>query len=428
MKFNIDKKSIFSVLAVVAVGIVLALAIIFWKKDAPAAEGASEHAEETTEKSASKEGSHAETKEGGKADAKEGSHAEGKEEGHADDKPGFVKMTPQQIQGAGILTTRAAAASVDTAVILPGEVRFNEDRTAHVVPRVAGVVESVFASLGENVKKGQPLAVIASAELAELRSTALAADKRLGFARVTYEREKKLWEDKISAQQDYLQAEQAYREAQIEAQSARSKLTALGAGSSSGAINRYELRAPFNAVVVEKHLAQGEAVKEDANAFILSDLSKVWVEIVVSPKDLPFVRVGQSVTIRPASGTESVTGKVNYVGSLLGEQTRTATARVVIDNPGLAWRPGLFVNVSLVRGSKNAAVTVAADAVQTIEGKTVVFVKAAEGFQAQPVTIGASDGKITEIVGGLSAGAEYVATGSYVVKAEQGKGSAEHEH
>jgi len=73
-------------------------------------------------------------------------------------------------------------------------------------------------------------------------------------------------------------------------------------------------------------------------------------------------------------------------------------------------------------------VTGAADAVQTIEGKTVVFVKAAEGFQAQPVTIGASDGKITEIVGGLSAGAEYVATGSYVVKAEQGKGSAEHEH
>jgi cobalt-zinc-cadmium efflux system membrane fusion protein len=65
--------------------------------------------------------------------------------------------------------------------------------------------------------------------------------------------------------------------------------------------------------------------------------------------------------------------------------------------------------------------------VQTLEGKSVVFVKAAEGFQAQPVTIGASDGKIVEVVGGLSAGAEYVATGSYVVKAEQGKGSAEHE-
>lgn len=427
MKFNIDKKSTFSILAVVAVGIVLAIAILFWKKDAPAGEGESEHAEETTEKSAAK-GGHAEGKEEGHAEGKEDGHAEGKEEGHADAAPGLIKMTPQQIQSAGIVTARAAAASVDTAVTLPGEVQFNEDRTAHVVPRVAGVVESVSAALGQEVRKGQALAEIASPELAELRSAALAADKRLTLARVTYEREKKLWEDKISAQQDYLQAEQQYREAQIEAQSARSKLTALGAGSGSGALNRYVLRAPFNAVVVEKHLAQGEAVKEDANAFVLSDLSKVWVQIAVSPKDLGTIRVGQSVTIRSPAGGEAVNGKVSYLGNLLGEQTRTATARVVVDNPGLAWRPGLFVNVSVVRGKKEAAVTVQADGVQTIEGKPVVFVKAAEGFQARPVTLGASDGKVVEIVQGLAAGAEYVATGSFVVKAEQGKGSAEHEH
>ena len=423
MKFNIDKKSTFSILAVVAVGIILALAILFWKKDAPAAQGESEHAEETTEKSASKEGGHAEDKEKGHDEGKEG-----KEEGHADAAPGLIKMTPQQIQGAGIVTARAAAASVDTAVTLPGEVHFNDDRTAHVVPRVAGVVESVSASLGQDVKKGQALAEIASPELAELRSAALAADKRLGFSRLTYEREKKLWEDKISAQQDYQQAEQQFREAQIEAQSARSKLTALGAGPGSGTLNRYVLRAPFNGVVVEKHLAQGEAVKEDTNAFVLSDLSKVWVQIVVSPKDLETIRVGQNVTIRSSAGGESVNGKVSYVGNLLGEQTRTATARVVIDNPGLAWRPGLFVNVSVVRGKKDAPVTVQADAVQTIEGKPVVFVKVAEGFRAQPVTTGAGGGKIVEIVQGLSAGTEYVATGSFVVKAEQGKGSAEHEH
>lgn len=336
-------------------------------------------------------------------------------------------MTPQKAQSAGIVTATAASATIDTAVILPGEVRFNEDRTTHIVPRVAGVVESVSASLGQEVKKGQPLAVIASAELAELRSAALAADKRLEFSRVAYEREKKLWEDKISAQQDYLQAQQAYREAQIESQSAKSKLTALGADLSSGAINRYVLRAPFNGVVVEKHLAQGEAVKEDANAFLVSDLSSVWVSIAVTAKDLEYVRIGQPVTIKPAGGSATVTGKVSYVGSLLGEQTRTATARVVIDNPGGAWRPGLFVNVALVQGSKNAPVTVAADAVQTVEGKTVVFVKAPNGFQTQPVTTGASDGKVVEIVNGLAAGTQYVATGSFVVKAEQAKGSAEHE-
>ena len=147
----------------------------------------------------------------------------------------------------------------------------------------------------------------------------------------------------------------------------------------------------------------------------------------MAPEDTP-AGTPTSGLLRPASGTESVTGKVSYVGSLLGEQTRTATARVVIDNPGLAWRPGLFVNVSLVRGSKNAAVTVAADAVQTIEGKTVVFTKVPQGFQAQPVTTGASDGKNVEILAGLQAGTQYVATGSFVVKAQQGKGGAEHGH
>lgn len=406
MKFNIDKKSVISIAAVIAVGVVLALAILFWKGDGAPAEGGAENAEETV-----------------KAGAESGE----KEEAH-EEKPGLVEMSPEQIKTAGIVTATAGQAAIRTELVLPGEVRFNEDRTAHVVPRVAGVVESVAASLGEDVKKGQSLAVIASAELADLRSAALAAGKRLELARITYEREKKLWEQKISAQQDYLQAEQAYREAQIESQASRSKLTALGADISGGAVNRYVLRAPFTGVVVEKHLAQGEAVKEDANVFTISDLSTVWVNISVTPKDLPTVRVGQAVTVRSAAGGPSVTGKVSYVGNLLGEQTRSASARVVIDNPGLAWRPGLFVNVAVVSGQKDATVAVANDAIQSLEGKTVVFVKDAKGFQARAVTTGVSDGKLTEILDGLPAGSAYVTTGSFVVKAEQGKGSAEHGH
>lgn len=404
MKFNTNKKTAFSIAAVLAIGLVLALAILFWKKEPSSSEGEGEagHAEETSGK------------------------AHGGDE--HEDKPGLVAMTPQQVQRSGIALATAAADSIDSTVTLPGEVRFNEDRTAHIVPRVAGVVETVSASLGQEVKKGQELAVIASADLAELRSAALAAGKRAELARVTYEREKKLWQDRISAEQDYLQAEQAYRESQIEFQSAQAKLTALGASPASSAVNRYVLRAPFNGLVVEKHLAQGEAVKEDANVLLVSDLSSVWVEIVVTPKDLEYIRVGQAVTIKPAGGSATVSGKVSYVGSLLGEQTRTATARVVIDNPGRAWRPGLFVNVSVVRGKTEAPVTVAADAVQTIEGKTVVFVKAPEGFQTRPVTTGATDGEVTEITAGLAAGTQYVATGSFVVKAEQAKGTAEHAH
>lgn len=403
MKFNIDKKSALSIAAVIGVGIVLALLIVFWKGDGAPAQEAGERAEET-------------------AEAKPGEADEHTEQ------PGLIEMSPEQIQAAGIATAAAGPASIRTELVLPGEVRFNEDRTAHVVPRVAGVAESVSASLGQDVRKGQALAVIASAELAELRSSALAAGKQLELARITYAREKRLWEQKISAEQDYLQAEQAYREAQIASQAARAKLDAIGADMASGADNRYVLRAPFTGVVVEKHLAQGEAVKEDANVFLVSDLSSVWVTIAVTPKDLPTVRVGHAVTVRSAAGGPSVAGKVSYVGNLLGEQTRAANARVVIDNPGRAWRPGLFVNVAVVSGQKDAAVAVVSDAIQTLEGKPVVFVKTGKGFEARLVSAGASDGKMTEILSGLPAGSPYVTTGSFVVKAQQGKGTAEHEH
>lgn len=406
MKFSIDKKSQKPILGVILVGTLLGATILFWNKG----ESGKEHAKPVAAASA----------EQGKQEGK-------KQEDHKEEE-GLVPMTEAQIKSAGITLAKAGPATLGTIDQLPGEVKFNEDRTAHVVPRIAGVAESVQADLGQRVKKGQVLAIIASPELAEMRSAHLAAQKRLALAQLTAEREKKLWQDKISAEQDYLQARQASQEAEIQAQNAKSKLTAIGADVSDGALNRYVIRAPFDGVVVEKHITQGEAIKEDTNVFLLSDLSTVWVEVVVAAKDIEAVRVGSNVEIKSSSTSSSATGKVSYVGNLLGEQTRTAKARVVIDNPNMAWRPGLFVNIALVRGKTEVPVAVASDAIQTLEGRTVVFTKVAEGFQAKEVRTGRSEGGMVEIVEGLAPGSSYVATGSYVVKAEQGKGSAEHGH
>lgn len=402
-----SNKSYRAVLVVIAIGLAIGAAILFWKKEPG----------QTTGAESSKD---AQAAASGKTGSKDN------EEHHAGEE-GLVRLTAQQIQQAGIKTATAGSARIEASVQLPGQVRFNEDRTAHIVPRVPGIAETVQAELGQQVKKGQVLAVISSPELAEMRSTLNAAKTRLDLARVTYEREKKLWEDKISAQQDYLQAQQAYEEAKIAANNAQSKLSALGAFSGKGSLNRYELRAPFDGIIVEKHISLGEAVKEDANVFLLSDLSHVWVDVVVTPKDLGVVRVGETATVNAAATDLSATGKVTYVGSLVGEQTRSATARIELVNPSLAWRPGLFVNVSLVRSAKQAAVAVQSDALQTVEDKQVVFVQAPEGFKAQPVVVGSSDKGHAEILQGLSAGTAYATAGSFVLKAEQGKGSAAHE-
>lgn len=411
MKSIKQTKSWKTVGIILAVGAVLAAAILLWKSPGGTASG-SEEKKESTKPAATKA-------EPAKAEPAKPAHREGDES--------LIRLSAQQIQQTGIKIATAAAETVEASVQLPGEVRFNDDRTAHIVPRVPGIAESVQAELGQTVKKGQVLAVVSSPELAELRSALNAATTRFELARTTYEREKKLWEDKISAQQDYLQAQQALAEAKIAVGNAQSKLSALGVSSGKAPLNRYELRAPFDGVIVEKHISLGEAVKEDANVFLLSDLSHVWVDVIVTPKDLGVVRVGEKATVKAAATDLSAIGKITYVGSLVGQQTRSATARIELVNPSLAWRPGLFVNVSLVQSAKRAAVTVQAEAVQTVEDKTVVFVQAPEGFKAQPVVVGASDKTHVEILQGLAVGTNYAATGSFVLKAEQAKGSAAHE-
>ena len=341
---------------------------------------------------------------------------------------GKVAMSDAQVGAAGISLETAAAASIRSSLQLPGEIRLNEDRTAHIVPRVAGVVENVSADLGQQVKKGQVLAVLSSVTLSEQRSELQAARKRLELARTTYARERKLWEEKISPQQDVQQAQQAMREAEIAVANANQKLAALGATATGSALSRYELRAPFDGMVVEKHIALGESVKEDANVFKISDLSTVWAEMNISARDLPRVLVGKRVLVRATAFDAKAVGTVSYVGSLIGEQTRTARARVTLPNPDLAWRPGLFVNVEVVSDESTVPVAVASEAVQTVEDRPVVFLKVPGGFVPQPVQIGRSDGKRVEITSGLKAGAPYAAAGSFVVKAEQGKGTASHTH
>ncbi|KWR87546.1 efflux RND transporter periplasmic adaptor subunit [Cupriavidus sp. IDO] len=349
--------------------------------------------------------------------------------GNAGDHDGDrIPMTPEQIRNAGLELRTAGAGRVQSAVQFPGEIRFNEDRTAHVVPRVAGVAESVPANLGQRVKQGDLLAVLASTQLSDQRSELLAAQRRLELARTTYAREKRLWEDKVSAGQDYLAARTALQEAEIAAQNATQKLTAIGAKPSASGLNRFKLRAPFDGIVVEKHLAPGEAVAADTTVFTISDLGTVWAEVVIAPKDLNQVKLGEKVSIASTAFDGTATGTVSYVGSLLGQQTRTATARVTLSNPDMAWRPGLFVTVSVAGAEAQVPVAIDAGALQTEGRQQIVYIEAPGGFEPRPVTTGRSDGKLVEITQGLTAGTRYVARNSFVLKAEQGKAGAEHAH
>jgi cobalt-zinc-cadmium efflux system membrane fusion protein len=359
-------------------------------------------------------------------------------EGHADkehhearhDDEGLVTLSDEQIQRHRILVEAARPGTILSSAEYQGEARFDTDRTAQVVPRVAGVVEQVQANLGQHVKKGEVLAVISSPELSGQRAALLAARERASAARATYQREKNLWEQKISAQQDVLAAQQLLREAEIEQRNAEQRLAAIGAGAASGntGLSRHEIRAPFEGTIVEKDLALGETVAGDAKVFLVSNLSKVWVEFFVPAKDIEKVKVGATARVKATGSDTAVDGTVNYIGALLGAATRSATARITLNNPGGAWRPGLFVTVNVLGEPRQAALVVRNTAIQSVEDKPSVFVRTPAGFKAQAVKLGRTDGTHSEVLEGLKAGTEVVVENSFLLKAELGKDSAEHGH
>ncbi|MDR7331847.1 efflux RND transporter periplasmic adaptor subunit [Roseateles asaccharophilus] len=433
-----DKKNKLAIAAVLVIAVVLGAFILRSGKQAAgghdhdAEQGHGDHGHEH-EKPAAKSDDH---KDG--HDHKDGDHDHDKPAApaaasapaaHAEPAP-RASFNDEQLRHNGIKLATAGPQRIAGTLELMGEVKLNQDRSVVVTPRLAGVVQAVRVSAGDRVQRGQVLAVVTSPALADQRAEALAAEKRLALARQTHDREKKLWEDKISAQQDYLAARQALQEAEITVERERQKLAALGASGGSGTqgLAQLEIRAPIAGVVVDKKISVGEALKEDAAIFQLADLSSVWVELVVPAQDLARLQPGAHTRVKATAFDAEAPGKLSYVGALVGEQSRSATARVVLANPQGVWRPGLPVSVTLTHGEVDVPVAVTLDAVQTLEGRSVVFVRRAQQFETVVVKTGRADDKHIEIVQGLPAGERYAAKNSFIVKAELGKSEAAHEH
>jgi cobalt-zinc-cadmium efflux system membrane fusion protein len=248
------------------------------------------------------------------------------------------------------------------------------------------------------------------------------------LARTTYIREKQLWEEKISAQQDYLQAQNDLHEAEITVQRLQQRLVAIGASASSKGLTRYDIRSPIDGVVTNKQISQGQVVSETDSLYEISDLSTVWAEMVIYAKDINTVKVGQTVTIKATAFAAETTGKIAYVSALVGEQSRTAMARVVLNNANRTWLPGLPVNVVLVSDEVKVPLAVSVEGIQTLRDWSVVFGRYGEYFEARPLVLGRRDDKYAEVLEGIQVGDKYAAGNSFLIKADIGKAGASHDH
>lgn len=345
---------------------------------------------------------------------------------HPDHDEEGLTLTPEQRERFGIEVRLAGPGGLRNEITLPGEIVFNEDRVVHMVPRVAGIAREVHKSVGDPVRAGEVLAVIESRELADSKAGYMAAKARAALEEKMLAREKTLRDKQISSEQDFLEAEQAAAEANIELCSTEQKLHALGlteeeiervSDEPDEYITRYEIRSPIQGFVVKKHIALGENLETTSDIFTIVDMRTVWVNLAVYTKNLGAVQKGQAVTLCVDHNGASTRGRISMVTPFVEEATRSATARVVLDNSDGRWIPGAFITGTVSVSEKNIEVMVPRDAVQMIGSVKVVFVEHEGAYEPALVTTGRGDSENIEILMGLEAGDPYVAKGAFELKA-----------
>ena len=270
------------------------------------------------------------------------------------------------------------------------------------------------------------LRILSSRDLADASSEFLRAKNSYSLAQTIHSNQQELFNASFLSEQDFLISTQEYTEARIEYQTARQALTNLGLSeyqinriSSSSILTRQELRAPISGTVVYLDFAPGEIVGDDGTVITVADLSTVWVELEVLQTDIGSVRAGQSVIVSASeiSIPEEIT-VLDFVSPVINRSTRTASARAELDNSSGYWMPGLFVSAHVTTSLSEASVIVNREAVQTLDGETVVFVPHEGAFETKPVQLGFSNRTQVEIQSGLVAGDEYVSLGAFALKAE----------
>lgn len=362
----------------------------------------------------------------------DGNANEHSEEGHVEGEGSEVRLTAQQVELAGIKSAEAMRGRINLSLVLAGEVRLDQNRVVQVVPRVPGVVRSVRSYLGDHVERHAVLAVLDSRELADAKSTYVAANEKTKLALSTFQREARLWKGRISSEQEYLNAKSLLSEARIAERAASQQLKALGttpevlkrlASGPAASLTTYEVVAPLAGTIIEKHITNGASVDQKEPIFRIADLQNVWVIASVYEKDIARVKKGQSASVSTKAHGDSVfEGNITWVADTMDERTRTLKVRIEVDNTKRLLKPGMFVRANVVVDAKEDVISVPVAAVRRQGGETIVFVDEGGGrFERREVEIGTQAHGRVEILKGIKTGELVVAEGSFILKSEQEK-------
>ncbi|MDR4470284.1 MAG: efflux RND transporter periplasmic adaptor subunit [Nitrospira sp.] len=359
-----------------------------------------------------------------------------------DDKPGVprrgghkkdvsITLAPEALEGQVFETAVVTRQSIRSAIHATANIKPNEYKLIHVSPRIEGKAVTVLAGLGDRVQPGQTLAVLDSIELGQKKSVLRQAHTTLSVTQAHYEREKRLFEQKISSTKDFLDAQGAYQQSAAAYQAAFEALELVGLSHQDvlkiikkkgehHPLSSFPLAAPQKGTIIARKISPGELVTPRDKPFTIADLTTVWILLDIYETDLAEVRVGAEVRVTMvAYPDETFHGAVVYLANLVNPDTRTVEARVEIPNPDGRLRPGMFARASIESSvvTKDNVLVVPQEAIQHIDEKPVAFVEEQPGtYVRRTVTLGSADDRNVEIRAGLEEGERVVTIGSFYLK------------
>jgi len=347
---------------------------------------------------------------------------------HHEASPPALSMTADQLRAAGVVVERFAVGALASEVVAQATVVAAPDGQAVLTARAAGAITRIFKRIGDPVRPGEALAVVESREAGQIAAERSAAAARADLAQKTLARERRLFEQRVSARQDY---EQAQAEAAAANAEARRAQAAAGTADLTADGRGVLVSSPIAGRITAASVSLGAFVQPESELFRIADPARLQVEAAISGPDAPRVAPGDRVMVETAGGT-TLEGRVRAITPALDPQTGAATALLELPSAGL--QPGQQLRARIVTrapagaGAAGAgAVVVPDEAVQSLEGRDVVFLRTAQGFQARPVTVGRRSAGRAEIVAGLAPGQAVATRNAFLLKAELGKAESGHD-
>jgi cobalt-zinc-cadmium efflux system membrane fusion protein len=338
-----------------------------------------------------------------------------------------IEFTQEEQSVIEIKTVKAAYMPLKSKLAAMGKVLEHPYRKAIVSYPFAARISQIHVRIGDWVKKGQKLVTLQSEEVGNAKSEFYKAQADYELAKVNHERQKRLFDRGVGAQKDFLSAESDFKVAEANLNATEKKLHVLGFSEEEvKAIAETHqispiimLYAPIGGKITINNAVLGAMIDQETEILTIMDPTILCIDAEIYEKDIAKIRDKQQVEVSvPAYPEDRFHAEICFIGDVLNEDTRTITVRSEVNNDDYKLKPGMFADIQILLNHQSQALVLPEEAILDDGDNSIVFIKKAEKFYPQVVTLGVREDSLVEILSGIQEGDEVVTTGNYQLKSK----------